>query len=64
MNSVVVSGNRSEREQLLADAEEVVITSYASLRQDIDLHEAMGYQYMILDEAQMVKMRQRKPPVP
>ena len=55
MNSVVVSGNRSEREQLLADAEEVVITSYASLRQDIDLHEAMGYQYMILDEAQMVK---------
>ncbi|MFQ7235708.1 MAG: SNF2-related protein, partial [Enterococcus hulanensis] len=55
LEAVVISGNRSEREQLLADAGEIVITSYASLRQDIDLHEEMGYQYMILDEAQMVK---------
>ena len=55
LSSSVISGNRSEREQLLKEAEEIVITSYASLRQDIDLHEKMGYQYMILDEAQMVK---------
>ena len=55
LSSSVISGNRSEREQLLEEAEEIVITSYASLRQDIDLHEKMGYQYMILDEAQMVK---------
>lgn len=55
LSSSVISGNRSEREQLLEEAEEIAITSYASLRQDIDLHEKMGYQYMILDEAQMVK---------
>ncbi|WP_427813056.1 SNF2 helicase associated domain-containing protein [Enterococcus sp. 22-H-5-01] len=55
LHSQVISGSRSEREQLFADSNEIVITSYASMRQDIDLHEQAGYQYLVLDEAQMVK---------
>ncbi len=55
LNTVVVSGNRLEREVQLSEELEIVITSYASLRQDIDLHMKQNYQYMILDEAQMVK---------
>ena len=55
LHSQVISGSRSEREQLFADSNEIVITSYASMRQDIDRHEQAGYQYLVLDEAQMVK---------
>lgn len=55
LTSVVVSGNRNEREELMADHYDIIITSYASLRQDIDLHQSKNYGYLILDEAQMVK---------
>ncbi|GCF94035.1 Snf2 family helicase [Enterococcus florum] len=55
LESVVSSGSRDERESLIAKGAEIIITSYASLRQDIDLHEQQDYQYLILDEAQMVK---------
>ncbi|MGX2945213.1 SNF2 helicase associated domain-containing protein [Enterococcus alishanensis] len=55
LSVVVVSGNRTEREQQLAETVDIVVTSYASLRQDLDLHQAQNYQYLILDEAQMVK---------
>ncbi|WP_159723725.1 DEAD/DEAH box helicase [Enterococcus sp. CSURQ0835] len=55
LTAIVVSGNRNEREEQLKQPYDILITSYASLRQDIDLHEKEGYQYMVLDEAQMVK---------
>lgn len=51
----VVSGSKEEREVVVADSQEVVITSYASLRQDQQLHEEQDYDILILDEAQMVK---------
>lgn len=55
LSTAVISGNRQEREHLLREADEIVITSYSSLRQDLDLHQLKQYDYLILDEAQMVK---------
>jgi superfamily II DNA or RNA helicase len=55
LQTMVVSGPRDERVARLAKADEIIITSYASLRQDSDLHNALNYDYLILDEAQMVK---------
>lgn len=52
----VVAGSKAERENLANQADlDVLITSYASLRQDIDLYQALNLGYLILDEAQMVK---------
>lgn len=52
----VVAGNKSEREKLANQADlDVLITSYASLRQDIEMYQGLNLGYLILDEAQMVK---------
>lgn len=52
----VIAGNKYERENLLVQPlVDVLITSYASLRQDIQLYQSLDIDYLILDEAQMVK---------
>lgn len=53
--TVVVSGSKEEREQLIDSPADVWITSYASLRQDIERYQELAVDYLILDEAQMVK---------
>ncbi len=55
LNAVVVNGTKEEREALLQQKADIYITSYASLRQDIDQYQARALEYLILDEAQMVK---------
>lgn len=55
LTSVVVGGNRNEREALLKLPVDIRITSYASLRQDEDLYQKEQVGYLVLDEAQMVK---------
>src|SRR5699024_1543014 len=55
LKSVVVSGNRDQRDQLLQEKTDIWITSYASLRQDVDLYKELPLNYLVLDEAQMVK---------
>lgn len=56
LNAVVVSGNKNERQNLVKKENlDVLITSYASLRQDIELYKTLNLGYLILDEAQMVK---------
>ncbi|KAF1302090.1 DEAD/DEAH box helicase [Enterococcus saccharolyticus] len=55
LRSVVISGNKEERETLMQPEVDVWITSYASLRQDIEMYQAQTVDYLILDEAQMVK---------
>ncbi|MFD2729754.1 SNF2 helicase associated domain-containing protein [Enterococcus camelliae] len=55
INAVVVSGTKEEREALLQQDVDVRITSYASMRQDIDSYQMLSLDYLILDEAQMVK---------
>ena len=56
LNSQVIAGNKVEREKLLEDTQQdVFITSYASMRQDVELYRSLNVGYLILDEAQMVK---------
>ena len=46
----------AKNEQLLQNStEDILITSYASMRQDVQLYQEMRVGYLILDEAQMVK---------
>ena len=51
----MVSGNRQERALLQNSTEDILITSYASMRQDVQLYQEIRVGYLILDEAQMVK---------
>ncbi|NGV90805.1 Snf2 family helicase, partial [Staphylococcus aureus] len=47
--------NKKEREELLAKDTDIRVTSYASLRQDLANYQSQKIDYLILDEAQMVK---------
>ena len=51
----VINGNKKEREELLARKADIRVTSYASLRQDLADYQKHAINYLILDEAQMVK---------
>lgn len=55
LDSIVVSGNKNTRENSLKQDVDIWITSYASLRQDIEDYRQLDINYLILDEAQMVK---------
>jgi len=57
LNVAVVSGGKDDRVELLSETDDidVLVTSYASLRQDIELYNRKEIGYLILDEAQMVK---------
>jgi len=54
---IVVSGNKSQREEQKQNIEDtdVVITSYALMRRDIDDYEKIEFRYCFLDEAQQIK---------
>ncbi|NJE64110.1 DEAD/DEAH box helicase [Enterococcus durans] len=51
----VINGNKKEREELLSLEADIRVTSYASLRQDLADYQEKIINYLILDEAQMVK---------
>lgn len=53
----VISGAKNERQQKIQqdEAPDIMITSYSSFRQDAQLYDKSSFQYLILDEAQMVK---------
>lgn len=59
MNACVISGNASERKNILNKIEEydVVITSYDLLKRDIEEYKKLNYEfkYIIADEAQYIK---------
>lgn len=59
LKAIAISGLAAEREKKIKDIEkyDIVITSYDSLKRDIDIYEERGYQfkYMIADEAQYIK---------
>ncbi|SFR03684.1 DEAD/DEAH box helicase [Desulfoscipio geothermicus] len=54
---VVVSGTPKERAELLKEAKkaDLVITSYALIRRDVELYEDFNFGYCFLDEAQHIK---------
>ncbi|MDR0847049.1 MAG: DEAD/DEAH box helicase [Lactobacillales bacterium] len=57
LKAVVVSGTKEQRMALLDAAAEtdIVITSYASLRQDIEEYKKEKFEYFIIDEAHNLK---------
>lgn len=61
LDVAVVYGSKSEREAILAKGHQILVTSYASFRQDMeDYQEAKQFDYLILDEAQVMKNSQTK----
>lgn len=56
MDVIPVDGPKSNRKKIIAgDKGDVLITSYETLRRDIDLYEPKHFGYMVLDEAQYIK---------
>lgn len=57
LNVMVVSGGSEEREQQIKENKEmnVFITSYQSLRQDVEHYKKQTFSTLVLDESQMVK---------
>ncbi len=57
INVLLIHGNKKEREKLLnsIDDYDVVITTYATLRNDLDFYETKVFDYLIIDEAQNIK---------
>ncbi len=52
---VAVSYTQARRDDIIAEDHQIIITSYASFRQDFDAYKAGKYDYLILDEAQVMK---------
>lgn len=57
LSVLIVSGNASERQEKIATLQDfdVVVTSYDSLRRDIEQYESVEFEYGILDEAHYIK---------
>lgn len=60
LDVVVSYGHKQDRLALIAEEHQITITSYASFRQDFDSYQAGHYDYLILDEAQVMKNTQTK----
>lgn len=57
MSVTAVVGNKAERQELIRAGmgTDILITSYALIRRDIDDYKACAFRYCILDEAQHIK---------
>ena len=60
LDVVVVYGLKPLRDSMIAENHQVVITSYASFRQDVDQYQQGQFDYLFLDEAQVMKNAQTK----
>lgn len=60
LDVTVVYGLKQVRDQLIAEDHQITITSYASFRQDVKEYQGQSFQYLILDEAQVMKNDQTK----
>ena len=55
LDIAVVYGPKPLRDNLIAEEHQVMITSYASFRQDVEEYGRLSFDYLILDEAQVMK---------
>ena len=60
LDLVVVHGLKPNRESLLAEKHQIYVTSYATFRQDSDIYKQMSFDFLFLDEAQVMKNAQTK----
>ena len=56
----VVHGLKPYRETVLAENHQIYLTSYATFRQDSDVYKQMSFDFLFLDEAQVMKNAQTK----
>lgn len=56
----VIYGTKAIREDLIKKGKQILITSYTSFRQDVASYQGNSYDYLILDEAQLIKNSQTK----
>lgn len=57
LSCIIISGNKSQRDQQKQNIEDadIVITSYALIRRDLEDYEKVKFRYCFLDEAQQIK---------
>ncbi|MWV56367.1 DEAD/DEAH box helicase [Streptococcus zhangguiae] len=60
LDITVAYGTKEKREEQIRGGHQIVITSYHSFRQDIEWYQETRYDYLILDEAQVMKNAQSK----
>lgn len=60
LDVVVSYGLKQVRDHLIEEGHQITITSYSSFRQDFETYQAFEYDYLILDEAQVIKNGQTK----
>lgn len=60
LDVAVVYGHKPVREALITEEHQIIVTSYASFRQDFEHYRQLSYDYLILDEAQVMKNSQTK----
>ncbi|MDU6293902.1 MAG: SNF2 helicase associated domain-containing protein, partial [Streptococcus mitis] len=60
LDVAVVHGLKASREEILAENHQIYVTSYATFRQDSELYQGMAFDFLFLDEAQVMKNAQTK----
>ena len=60
LDIVVVHGLKSHRESILAENHQIYVTSYATFRQDSEIYRNLSFDFLFLDEAQVMKNAQTK----
>ena len=60
LDLAVVHGLKANREAILSENHQIYVTSYATFRQDSELYQEMDFDFLFLDEAQVMKNAQTK----
>ena len=60
LDVVVVHVLKSHRESILAENHQIYVTSYATFRQDSEIYRDLSFDFLFLDEAQVMKNAQTK----
>ncbi|MGT2711808.1 DEAD/DEAH box helicase [Streptococcus oriscaviae] len=60
LDMAVVYGSKEKRTSIIQEDHQILVTSYPSFRQDAELYRSKHYDYLILDEAQVMKNAQTK----
>ena len=60
LDVAVVHGLKSHRELILAENHQIYVTSYATFRQDSEIYRDLSFDFLFLDEAQVMKNAQTK----
>ena len=60
LDVVVVHGLKPYRETILTEKHQIYVTSYATFRQDSEIYQDLSFDFLFLDEAQVMKNAQTK----